>query len=276
MMNNFKKLVALLIVCQLACPWTLFAASVGEFLSVTGDVRLTRDGKVYKAVPKSAVEVKDLIVTGSDGSAKLLFTDESTILLSPNSEMEVQDFSLKDKTRQGSFFMRWGKLVADVKKFIGGNSSFVVKSPTAVAGVRGTGFEFVVTMVGTQMTTSVTCTTGALTVSALSSTGAVLSSTVIMAGQTAIITSTGITVTAASAAAATGTTVTTASGTGTVATTAGAGAAGASAGSAAVAGVGVGTVAVGTAAAAAIVAGVASSTSSDKNTPSQHTTTIHH
>lgn len=304
MLRKLYRVVSLLVVCQLVFPWVLFAAPVGEFVSVVGDVTLTRAGKVYKAIPKSAIEAKDLIATGKNASAKLLFTDESTINLSQSTKFEIKEFMMKDKTRTGSFFVSLGKVTADVKKFIGGGSTFEMRSPTAVAGVRGTGFEFAVAMVGSQLATTVTCTAGALSVSAISAAGAVISTATIVAGQAAVITSTGITVSAAATAAATGaatttgTTVTTATGTGTVTTTtaagttaattttattaagaagtAGAAGAGAAAGTATVAGVGAGTVAAAAVATAAVAAAVVSSTSSDKPAPATHTTTTHH
>jgi hypothetical protein len=197
---------------------------------------------------KSPIQLNDLIVTGDLSSAAMLFEDESTITLALNSKFEVKEFAIKDNIRRGLFSLAIGKLTADVQKFIGGNSSFEVHTPTAIAGVRGTGFEIVVAMVGTQLTTTVTCTVGVLSVSALSITGVVISTTTIVAGQTAVITPSGITVSAA-------------------------GAAGATAGAATAAGVTAGTIAVGV---AAIVVGAIAAATGSETTTTQHTTTTHH
>jgi hypothetical protein len=213
----------------------------------------------------------------------MVFTDESTISLAPNSRLEIKEFLFKEKSRKGVFSLGIGKMTADVKKYIGGDNTFEVHSPTAIAGVRGTGFEFVVALVGTQLTTTVTCTAGALSLSALSATGAVVATSTIVAGQMAVISAGGITVSAASAAAVgAGTTVTTGTGTGTVTTsavgagagTAGAAGAGATAGTAAAAGVGAGTIAAGVVAAAVVTAAVVEAASS--RTTSTHTTSPHH
>ncbi len=292
MSKTFKKLIAFVVIFQLVMPYPVYAAAVGRFTSIVGNVIQTRAGKTIKPVVNSTIEEKDLIVTGSASSAKMTFSDDSTITISQNSKMEVKDFAVKGKTRKGIFFLAVGKLVADVTKFIGGKNTFEVHSPTAVCGVRGTGFEFIVAGVGAQMATTVSCTTGALSVSALSATGAVISTATIVAGQTVIITSAGITA-ATGAAVGTGTAVSTATGTGTVSTgaagttgaaatagttgaattagAAGAGAAGSVAGATAAAGIGVGTIAAGAAVAAAVVTAVAVSSSGN-----DATTTAHH
>lgn len=239
---------------QLVIPSTILAAAVGQFTSVVGDVTQTSAGVVIKPEVKSPIQSKDLIVTGGRSAASMIFDDESTIGLAPNSNFEVKEFYVQDKTRKGLFSLSLGKLTADVRKFIGGDSSFVVGTPTAVAGVRGTGFEIAVGMVGSQMTTTITCTAGALSVSSLSATGAVVSTTTIVAGQTAVVSGGVIGVSATVVGAG-----------------AGAVGAGAAAGTAATAGVVVGTIAV----AAAAVAAVVTATGSETTTTHDSTTTHH-
>lgn len=276
MRGPMRRLLSFFLVLQFVLPFPVFAAAVGEFASVIGDVRQTRAGETLRPVVKSPIEMKDVIITGSDASATMVFSDESSIALAPGSRLEIREYLFKGQSRKASFFLGIGKLTADVKKYIGGGNVFEVHSPTAVAGVRGTGFEVVVALVGTQMTTTVTCTTGALTLSALSATGAVVATSTIVAGQTAVISVGGITVSAASAAAAgAGATVTTGTGVGTVTTGAAAGTAGtagAAAGAATVAGVGAGTIAAGVAATALITTVVIQSTGGGASTTTHHST----
>ena len=274
MSKSVRKFFAFLVILQLVIPYTVFAAAVGKFTSVIGKVTLTRAGVPLTPVVNSQVQLKDLIVTGDKSSATMVFSDDSSIRLQQNSKLEIKEYMMKGQTRKSIFSMALGRLTASVSKFIGGDNSFEVHSPTAVAGVRGTGFEFVVAMVGTQLSTTVTCTAGVLSVSALSATGAVIATTTIVVGQTAVISATGITVSAVGAgatgagAATTSTTVTTATGTGTVTTGAAAGA-GTAAGTATVAGVGVGTVAA-AAVGAAVVVGVVVQATSGTTTATHH------
>jgi len=287
MSKRMKVIIAFVLIMQMVIPYPVYAATVGKFTSVVGNVILTRDGKDYRPVVNSAVNEKDLIVTGDGASAVMVFTDDSTITLSPKTRMQVREFGMEGKARKGIFSLSIGKLVANVTKFIGGNNKFEVHSPTAVCGVRGTLFGLEVAMVGTVMTTTATCTTGALSVSALSATGAIVATSGIVAGQTAVITSTGITVGAAGAAGAAGAGAAGSAGTtgaagagaagttGAAAGTAGAGAAGAAGGAAAAAGIGAGTIATAAAVAAAAVAAAVAATGGTSDTTPTHTTPAH-
>lgn len=262
--------ITCLVIFQLFVPTPLLAAAVGHFTAVAGDVVLQRDGVRIRPVINSPIEVKDVIVTEKDSSTAMLFNDESTVILSPNSRFEVKEFTVQEESRQGMFFMAVGKLNAMVKKFIGGDSIFEVSSRTAVAGVRGTGFEFVVVSDDDeQETVSVICSEGEMAVSALSTTGAVLATTMIFAGQTAVISGGAIAVSAAAVGAA-------GAGAAGVGTSA-AGAAGATAGIGTAAGITAGTVAAAAGiAAAAVVTVVETTGDKDTTTTHGHTTTSQH
>jgi len=268
--KKIQLFLVFLVVFQLVVPASLLAAAIGHFTSVAGDVALQRDGVRTTPVINTAIEVKDMIITEKDSSAAMMFNDESTIILSPNSRFEVKEFSMQEGARQGVFFMAVGKLNAMVKKFIGGDSIFEVSSRTAVAGVRGTGFEFVVVSDDDdQETVSVICSEGEMAVSALSTTGAVLATTMIFAGQTAVISGGAIAVSAAAVGAA-------GAGAAGVGTSA-AGAAGATAGIGTAAGITAGTVATAAGiAAAAVVTVVETTGDKDTTTTHGHTTTSHH
>jgi hypothetical protein len=245
--RRLKVILVALLVIQLVIPSPILAAAVGQFVSAVGDVTQTRAGVVSKPQVKSPIQLQDVIVTGDRSSASMIFDDESTISLAPNSKFEVKEFHVKDNTRKGSFFLSFGKLTADVKKFIGGDSSFEVHSPTAVAGVRGTGFEMATAMVGGEMTTTVTCTSGAVTVMSVTAAGVIIAAITIVAGQVAVVSAAGaISISAAAAAAAAG--------------------AGAAAGASTVAGVAAGTIAAAAAVTAAVAAVVVVGTSGGGNT----------
>ena len=118
----------------------------------------------------------------------MVFSDDSTIRLSENTKLEIKEFLFKDKSRTGLLFTAHRQNAADVKKYIGGDNVFEVQSPTAVAGVRGTGFEFDEAVTPEKMgKATVACTEGSLNLSALSATGEVVSTAVLEAGQVAVI-----------------------------------------------------------------------------------------
>ncbi|MBN1381632.1 MAG: FecR domain-containing protein [Deltaproteobacteria bacterium] len=256
MLKSVKSFFALLLVLQLVIPYSTFAAAIGQFSEVVGDVTQTRSGKTYRAVVQSPVEVNDLVVTGDKSSATMVFSDESIIKLEANSKLVIKDYSLTGKTRKSIFSLAIGKLTASVKKFIGGGNTFQVHSPTAVAGVRGTVFTVAAETISGVPTTTITCVEGSLTINALSAAGTVISTTTLVAGQTAVITATGITVTGAATAA----------GAAAAATEAGA-----VAGAGAAAGMTAGTIAVGTVITAVAIGATIISVSGEVTTTHHHT-----
>ena len=202
MSKSVRRFLSFLLVLQLIIPYSTFAAAVGEFTSVVGEVTQTRAKEVITPVAKSPIELKDLIATDRNSSTSMVFSDDSTIMLSENTKLEIKEFLFKEKSRTGIFSLAIGKVTAAVNKFIGGDNVFEVHSPTAVVGVRGTGFEFIESKVGDATTATVICTEGSLTISALSAAGVIISTSVIVAGQTAVISGGIITVSATIAGAA--------------------------------------------------------------------------
>lgn len=91
-----------------------------------------------------ALRDKDVVRTGVNGTATLVFPDGSAIQLEPNTEFEVRllDF-VRGGLRDRSFMVRFGAAVAYVSQFFGVRSQATVCTPTAVAAVRGTGFRVV-------------------------------------------------------------------------------------------------------------------------------------
>ncbi len=183
------------VVLQLIIPYPTLAAAIGEFTSVFGNVTQARTKEVIRPVTKSSIELKDVITTDRASATAMVFSDDSTIMLSENTKLEIKEFLFKGKARRGIFSLAVGKLMVNVKKYVGGDNVFEVYSPTAAIGVRGTGFEFVEAIKegntgpdsANQGMATVTCTEGSLNVSAFSATGAVVSTAVIQAGHVAVI-----------------------------------------------------------------------------------------
>jgi len=136
----------------------------GKIIKFKGQVQVVRAGN-QTAEPASAetgLNIGDTIHTGSDGSASILLSDESMIQLNKNT-----DFVLKE-VEQKAGWLKMRKVGAKLK----GNpsvyqlnkgeawirnkdkdASFEVKSPTSVAGIRGTDLDMKVELDGTSTLT---------------------------------------------------------------------------------------------------------------------------
>ncbi|MEW6080139.1 MAG: FecR family protein [Thermodesulfobacteriota bacterium] len=204
MSNAVRKFLSFFLILQLGIPCSIFAAAIGEFTSVEGAVTQMRATEAIKPVVKSPIQEKDVVITDRASSAMMTFSDDSTITLSQNSKLEINQFLFKKQSRAAVFLLSIGQLTATVGKFIGGDNLYEVRSPTCVLGVRGTGFGFIESRDEDRTKATVSCTEGSLNLSALSDTGAVVSTAVLEAGQMAVITGGVITVSLISAAIATG------------------------------------------------------------------------
>lgn len=204
MSKSIRRFLSFLLILQLIIPYSTFAAAVGEFSSVVGNVTQTRAKEVITPVVKSPIEIKDLIATALTSSATMVFSDDSTIRLSENTRLEIREFLFREKSRRGVFSLAIGKMTANVKKYIGGDNVFQVHSPTAVVGVRGTGFDFEEAVTPEKLgKATISCTEGSLNLWALSAAGDVVSTAVLEAGQVAVIIGGVITISAIGAASST-------------------------------------------------------------------------
>ncbi len=115
-------------------------------VAFTGSVTVFQhaDNRSVPASLNMALRDKDVVRTGANSTATLVFPDGSAIQLEPNTEFEVRllDF-VRGGVRDRSFMVRFGAAVAYVSQFFGARSQATVCTPTAVAAVRGTGFRVV-------------------------------------------------------------------------------------------------------------------------------------
>lgn len=80
------------------------------------------------------------IKTDKDGLAHLQLPDGSKITVSNNTEIQVSELVLTKTKREGTINITQGKIKVNVSKVPDIKTAYTVKSPTAVAGVRGTEF----------------------------------------------------------------------------------------------------------------------------------------
>jgi hypothetical protein len=94
---------------------------------------------------KSDVFVGERVRTADASRLKLLMRDDSVLTLGPRSELTIDQQVVKGDGGAATDTSRLGALVGSVRAVVterygSRGSSFEVKTPTAVAGVRGTGF----------------------------------------------------------------------------------------------------------------------------------------
>lgn len=132
-MNKSTWVVLLLVIVQLL---SVAKEPVGVIVSVQGEAYLAHVLKPKKiAKVGDEIFVKDKIKTGSDGEVVIDLFGDSTLTVAPSSYLKIP----KKKVASGSTELNLfgGKVGFEVKP-LGGAQTFTVRSPSAVAGVRGT------------------------------------------------------------------------------------------------------------------------------------------
>lgn len=146
---NFKFSLSLLIFISLTLclPFFVHAENPvhGVFMVVKGDVTVisSKSGKNEPAKMGSKVYPKDTVVAGKDSRAKIIMTDKNVLNISPESKIEITNYEYKNDGEKKNVLLNvlYGKVRATVnQKYDEEENKFHVKTPSAVAGVRGTDF----------------------------------------------------------------------------------------------------------------------------------------
>ena len=154
MRHKIRLLVIILILTALAAPLTAYAAVVGRFSLVRGQVDLLKAGKLpaISAKIQDGVEPGDIIRTKTRAKAQLTMVDNSVITLAPESRLAIADYTYDpaQESRRAVVRLFRGLVHTVVNRVIKTEEpDFLMETHTAVIGVRGTNFY---TLVGPSFT----------------------------------------------------------------------------------------------------------------------------
>jgi len=137
---NYSRLAMLLAAAYAPCAFANVAARI-EF--ATGDpVIVAADGRERPARKGEQISVGDRVLTRA-GRAQLLFTDGGFVSLQPDTDFGVNEYHFKgsnDGSEKGVFSLLKGAL-RTVTGLIGRTKreAYLMNTPTATIGIRGTG-----------------------------------------------------------------------------------------------------------------------------------------
>jgi hypothetical protein len=120
----------------------LFAAEdTARLKAIVGKVEYMPKGTAVWQAASEGLKLYsgDTIKTGADGLASIVFTSGSEITLKPNTDFKIISLTSADDASSIDYKMQLntGRLRAMVEE-LGPDSSFEIKTPTAVAAIRGT------------------------------------------------------------------------------------------------------------------------------------------
>ncbi|MBN2873967.1 MAG: FecR domain-containing protein [Spirochaetales bacterium] len=118
------------------------AATGATIVEVAGKVEFQAPGKAWAVAKAGIVLPGGTIVSTGFKSTVLLKVGLATITVKPITRLTLEEILESESGTQTQLFLLAGRVKADVKPQPGQTTQFRVKSPTATASVRGTGFEF--------------------------------------------------------------------------------------------------------------------------------------
>ena len=137
--------LAFLALCIPATSGTSLAGndSFGVIKSVTGEVRIAHAQEITPAAPYMKFMQGDSIKTGKESCAGIIFDDDTTASLGPDSEIVIEDYQFDPAEQKLAFVVR---LIKGTFSFITGQIAKLApkkikfETPDATLGVRGTEF----------------------------------------------------------------------------------------------------------------------------------------
>jgi hypothetical protein len=133
--------ILLWLALSLLLPTASPAAVVGRLTQVEGEVTLLKKGKLpaIPLKPNDGVETGDVIRTKSLSKAQITFVDDTVLTIAPGSRIAIAKYMVASGKRNAVLQMFRGVALAVVSKIFKANEpDFMVRTNTAIMGVRGT------------------------------------------------------------------------------------------------------------------------------------------
>lgn len=171
----------------LLCVFLLSALPVsaadmyGVFMVVKGDIKVKNSKSESAAKVGSKILPGETVISGADSRAKIVMSDRNVINVSPATTLQLTKYENDAKSGAKNVEMNLleGKVRNNVEQtYDGDKSKFLIKTPTAVAGVRGTQF-FTSFNPATQMTSIVTLK-GSVTLASVGAGGQIVGQPVVI------------------------------------------------------------------------------------------------
>ena len=117
---------------------------IGYAIAVEGGVSVVAKGEAPRAATlRQEIFIRDVIKTGPESATKILFTDNTVLSISPDSELEVTTFAYDAAAfkRTTIFTLKQGRVKAEVPDFYTDTASrFEIHTEAGVFAARGTVF----------------------------------------------------------------------------------------------------------------------------------------
>lgn len=119
----------------------IFAADIGTVLIVRGEAELRHNEKVNKINIGTVISEGDQVETKDKAYIKIVMKDRNVLVVIAKTKIVIKKYSDIVDNKQVEMIVEFGSVRhALQQKYINKNEKYEVRTPTTVAGVRGTDF----------------------------------------------------------------------------------------------------------------------------------------
>ena len=156
----------------------------GIFMIVKGDVIFQNPhAKRSKAYVGAKVFEGSIITTIKESRAKIVMADRNVFNLAPNTQLIIQKYENSDQQKNATLTLDEGQVRINVEqKYDDQNQKFQIKTPTVVAGVRGT--QFLASYKASAKESQIVTFAGSVSMTSLNGQGLPVATVVVNKGQT--------------------------------------------------------------------------------------------
>ncbi len=145
-MQRMSTIVAILVAltcCLALWPMMAQAEEVGHFAQVVNQVHYVKQGKgpALAAKVKDGVQNQDMVRTAEQSRAMMRFIDDTAMTVGPKTELTIEEYMYDaSKGKRQAMVQLLSGVVETVapRVFSGDKQDFILRTPTATAGIRGT------------------------------------------------------------------------------------------------------------------------------------------
>jgi len=137
-MSNFVLVRSLPLIAALVLTHSALADQAGSVVRINGTPLRHRGATVEPLRTGDAVQIGEVVETDAAAKVKILLADDSILAIGPKSRVTIAEFLLEPQHRRAQVEVLVGRFKLSVAKFFGAQSDYEIRTPTAVAGVRGT------------------------------------------------------------------------------------------------------------------------------------------
>ena len=137
-----KKSLGILILCIAGLSSLAAVELTAMITEVAGKVECKLPGSDWRPAKAGDILSAGSFISTGFKSTAILKTESATLTVKPVTRLSLEELVKSEGTTKTRMFLMAGRVKAEVTPHEGENTEFKVKSPTATASVRGTGFEF--------------------------------------------------------------------------------------------------------------------------------------